>query len=254
MTFTDAWLLAQTTANAPTRTALDYIRAGGPVGYVLILISFVALGLIIAQSITLRRARLIPEESVERLGSLLRAGDMQGAIALCREPGSESFLTRLVGSALLRCARSPFGTLELRSAVEESGQREVDRLYRSVDSIGILAAISPMLGLLGTVFGMIGAFSTIGELEGAARSQQLSTFMSIALVTTAEGLIVAIPCTVAFAIFRRRIDTLAVEAASVIESLVAPLESSPAAADQRPAAKPAGPARSTPAVREVRAG
>lgn len=218
-------------------TVLDYIGSGGLIGYVLLLLSFVALGLIIAHAISLRRSRLIPEDVVERLGAVLRTGDMQAAIAACRDPDGESFITRLIGSALVRCARSPFGTLELRAAVEESGQREVDRLYRSVDSIGILAAVGPMLGLLGTVFGMIGAFASIGALEGAARSQQLAMYMSIALVTTAEGLIVAIPCTVSFAIFRRRIDSLAVDAAAVAEGLVAPLEHAPAAGEARPAGK-----------------
>ncbi|MCG3124529.1 MAG: hypothetical protein GIKADHBN_02997 [Phycisphaerales bacterium] len=254
----DAVLLAQVVgtpgSKTGTMTVLDYIGSGGPIGYVLIVLSFVALGLIIAHAITLRRSRMIPQESVERLSAVLRTGDLQAAIAVCREPVYESFVTRLVGSALLRCARSPFGTLELRSAVEEAGQREVDKLYRSVDSIGILAAVGPMLGLLGTVFGMIGAFATIGELEGAARSQQLATFMSIALVTTAEGLIVAIPCTVAFAIFRRRIDTLAVEAAAVVEGMVAPLENAAGLSEEgRPAGK-VGPARSPAPPREVRVG
>ncbi len=251
------WTLAQVVSPAGSAgrelTALDYIRSGGPIGYVLIVLSFVALGLIIAHAISLRKSRLIPEEAVERLGAVLRTGDMQAAIAVCREPVYESFITRLVGTALLRCARSPFGTLELRAAVEEAGQREVDKLYRSVDSIGILAAVGPMLGLLGTVFGMIGAFATIGQLEGAARSQQLATFMSIALITTAEGLIVAIPCTVSFAIFRRMIDTTAVEAAAVVEALVAPLESAPAA-DARPAGKVGPPARGGAPVREARVG
>ncbi|MCC6426749.1 MAG: MotA/TolQ/ExbB proton channel family protein [Phycisphaerales bacterium] len=234
-------------------TVLDYIRSGGLVGYVLIILSFVALGLIIAHAITLRRSRVIPEDAVARLEGTLKNGDVNGAIAICREPANDSFITRIVGSALLRCVRSPFGTLELRSAVEESGQREVDRLYRSVDSIGILAAVGPMLGLLGTVFGMIGAFASIGQLEGAARSQQLAVFMSIALVTTAEGLLVAIPCTIAFAIFRRRIDTLSVEAAAIVESLVAPVESSAGnAADARPVGKVGAAARAP--VAPARAG
>jgi biopolymer transport protein ExbB len=228
-------------ASRTSMTVLDYIRAGGPIGYVLIVLSFVALGLLIAHSISLRRVRLMPPEIVDHLGGVLRAGDIQGAIAVCRDPDNDSFITRVIGSALLRCVRSPFGTLELRASVEEAGQREVDKLYRMVDPVGILAAVGPMLGLLGTVFGMIGAFATIGELEGAARSQQLSKFMSIALVTTAEGLLVAIPCTIAFSIFRRKIDTMAVEAAQVAEGLVAPLENS-GSQDTKPAGKvgPAG--------------
>jgi biopolymer transport protein ExbB/TolQ len=68
-----------------------------------------------------------------------------------------------------------------------------------------------MLGLLGTVIGMIGAFNAIGSLQGAARSTELARFMSLALVNTAQGLVVAVPCTVAFALFRQRIDRVASE-------------------------------------------
>jgi biopolymer transport protein ExbB len=207
-------------------TALDYVRAGGLIGYVLILLSFVALGMLIALGLTLRRSRLMPDDVIDRIEPVLGAGDIQQAVAICRDPAHDSFLTRVIGEALRRCVRSPFGMLELRSAVEESGQREVDRLYRSVDVIGVLAAVGPMLGLLGTVFGMIGAFATIGQLDGAARSQQLASYMSIALVTTAQGLLVAIPCTIAYALFRRRIETISAEASQLIEGLVAPLEAS----------------------------
>ena len=105
----------------------------------------------------------------------------------------------------------------------------------------IIAAIGPMLGLLGTTIGMIGAFATIGQLEGAARSNELSNFMSLALVTTAEGLLVAIPCTVLYTILRRRVEKLAIDVGDIVESL-ASLLSAPAGRISRgpaPALEPA---------------
>jgi biopolymer transport protein ExbB len=156
------------------------------------------------------------------------------------------------GQALERCATSPFGALELRAAIEDAAQPEVDRLHRLNDGLGIIAAIGPMLGLLGTVFGMIGAFHTIGGLEGAARSSELAKYMSLALVNTAEGLIVAIPCTVLFAVFRRRINALVAEAGEIIERLVngASARTAPAVAPrgQPRAAQPLSPAVSPTAL------
>src|SRR5205085_10888928 len=111
---------------------------------------------------------------------------------------------------------------------------------RSTDLIGLIAALGPMLGLLGTVIGMIGAFNSISSLEGAARSRELAGFMALALVNTAEGLAVAIPCTAAFSILRRRLDRLISDAGEVIENLTVYIEN-PAGAD-RAGARPARPA------------
>ena len=93
-----------------------------------------------------------------------------------------------------------------------------------------------MLGLLGTVIGMIGAFAAIGNLEGSARSHELAKFMSYALVNTAEGLVVAIPCTIAFSLFRRHVDHLVGQIAEQIEALTRYLEQTPGDERQRPAA------------------
>lgn len=223
-------MLAQDTAAAAkpdastSQSILDYVKSGGPLSYVLVCLSFVAIALMIRNLIIFSRSRIAPDGVFERLSRMLRENDVEGALAYCSAPENNSFLTRVFGSALLRCSRSPFGFLELRTALEESGAREADRLHRSNEGLGILAAIGPMLGLLGTVIGMIGAFATIGKLEGAARSHQLAIFMSYALVNTAEGLVVAIPCTVAFALFRRHVDHLVGETAEKIEELTRHLE------------------------------
>lgn len=243
-------ILAQTTppaTPAATKSVLDYIREGGPVSLVLVLVSLVAVALMIRNAIIFGRSRLSPPEAYDRLSALLRENDVEGAMAYCAAPENNSFLTRVFGSALLRCSRSPFGFLELRSALEESGAREADRLHRANEGLGILAAIGPMLGLLGTVFGMIGAFGSIGEFEGAARSQALAKFMSHALVATAEGLIVAIPCTIAFSLFRRHVDQVVGEIAEKIEYLTRYLEQTSGddrAAPVKPAPKPREPVRS----------
>ncbi len=234
-------MLAQSPPAVGGIRLVDYITKGGTVGYILVGLSFVAFAIIIANIIQLRMSRLAPSDVVRGLEERLREHDVDGAVAYCKLAENDCFFTRMFGSALVRCARSPFGFLELKSALEESGQRQVDRLTKLTDGVGLIAALGPMLGLLGTVFGMVGAFRTIGELEGASRSSELAKYMSHALVATALGLVVAIPCTAAFTVFKRRIDRLAGELGQQAEELAGYVQGKSAAA--RPAAPaPRGPA------------
>jgi biopolymer transport protein ExbB len=204
---------------APSTSLWDYINDGGIITYILIGLSILAVASIIYNLLEIRRSRQAPPLVLGHLQRLFSEGDYNGAHELCMAQTSDSLLTSIVGNALGRCLSSPFGIMEFRESVESVAPREVDRLHRNNDWLGILAAVGPMLGLLGTVFGMIGAFRTIGTLSGAQRSNELATFMSMALVATAAGLTVAIPCTVAFAMFRRRIDQIVDDVGSHIERL-----------------------------------
>lgn len=208
-----------------SRSLLDYVARGGPVGLIIILISFAAIGMIVAQMLRVRRERLAPPELAEDLSRFLAEGDVDAALNRCSAEAKPSFLSRVLGSALARASRSPFGMLEIRSAVEESGRLEVDRLYRLTDGIGLVASVAPMLGLLGTVIGMVGAFDAIMLSEGPARPDELAGSISQALITTVLGLIVAIPCTAAYTYLRNRIDHLTTEIGESIDSMIAPLES-----------------------------
>lgn len=250
-------VLTQTTGTTPIaaravsessgRSILQYVTAGGLVGYVIITLSVVALGLVIAHFIQVRREKMIPPQAAEDLARLFRENDIASAFQYCAQEANDSFLTRVFHNALRRCGTSPFGMLELRAALEDAGQRETERLQRTTDAVGLIAAVGPMLGLLGTVFGMIGAFGAIGENDGAARSKELAGFMALALVTTAQGLVVAIPCTAAFQIFKRRIDRLASEAGEVIEQLAGVVEQASGAAkpQQRPRLQGSGMSQQT---------
>jgi biopolymer transport protein ExbB len=231
MTVTLLHTLAQSTPATPAPAAaappaqesisiLTYIHQGGVLSYVMIALSVVAVTLVIRNILTIRYERFAPKEIMGRLQTLLGAGKLVEAEAFCRQEENECLVTRVLAQSFERCARSDFGMLEFRSVVEQTAQMEADEVHRMNDGIGIIAAIGPMLGLLGTVFGMIGAFRAIGALEGAARSNELATFMSMALVNTAEGLVVAIPCTVAFAMFRRHIDKVMAKVANDLEHMV----------------------------------
>ncbi|MCA9300862.1 MAG: MotA/TolQ/ExbB proton channel family protein, partial [Phycisphaerales bacterium] len=92
-------------------------------------------------------------------------------------------------------------------------------------AIGLIATVAPMLGLLGTVVGMVGAFETIGLTDGVTHADELAGSISTALITTVMGLIVAIPTTAVFTFLRNRIDHFASEVAQITEDLAAHLES-----------------------------
>ena len=215
---------ASTASGPPKKMLFDYVSEGGPIGNVIIGLSFTAVVLIIAALVRLRISKLAPEDQASTLDRLLREGNMQQAIAYCSSKDHESFLTRVFGSALLRCSRSPFGLLELRTALEESGQQEVAHLHRSTDAVGLIASIAPMLGLLGTVVGMVSAFDTLNMSQGVAKPDQLAGSISVALITTVLGLIVAIPTTAVYAYLRNRIDSLVAEVGDLIEELASHVE------------------------------
>lgn len=209
---------------ASSMSLLDYIGAGGVIGYVIILMSIVAMALLVTHILQIRAAALAPQHAVDELNEMLSKGRVDDAIAFCRAPDNECFLTRVVGSGLDRYRRSPFGALELKAALEEAGQEQVARLGRSLDGMALVASIAPMLGLLGTVVGILGAFSTISTSQGFARPDQLAGDISLALVTTIQGLVLAIPATAVVTLFRNRIEKFAADTAVVIDDLAVHLE------------------------------
>ncbi|MEM1329645.1 MAG: MotA/TolQ/ExbB proton channel family protein [Planctomycetota bacterium] len=211
-------------APAASRSLLDYIAAGREIGAVIILLSIVALALVIAGVIRTQRSRFLREDVSEKLDELLQRGETDAAEAYCRDPENDCFLSRLFAQSLERCRRSPFGFLEIRSALEESGREQVSRAYRSADWIGLIASVAPMLGLLGTVVGILVAFDTISRTDGVPRPGELAGGISQALVTTVMGLLVAIPCTFAYTYLRNRVDQLAAETGEHAERMASLLE------------------------------
>lgn len=206
---------------------LETIQKGGVVGFIIIGLSVAALALVIMHLVQIRRGALMPPGDLEQLDQLLSQGDVGSALDLCLNPDHDSYLTRILTSGLTRYQKSAFGAFEIKNAIEEAGEDQTARLYRSTDALGVIGAIAPLLGLLGTVLGMIGAFESLPQ-AGATQHEALASNISLALVTTLMGLILAIPTIALFTFFRNRIDAFASEAAMEIERLVLYLESVPA--------------------------
>ena len=192
------------------------IRAGGIIGLIILLESLVALGLIVEHFLTLRRSRFVPEVLEQQAQSLLDEGNVAAVLELCK--GSQSLLGITMAVGLERHG-GVFGFFNMQSAMQEAAEREVARMHRKLEYITFIAATAPMMGLLGTVMGMMSSFNVISITGGAAKPSQLAGGISEALVTTCMGLIVAIPTMFFASLFRNRIDSCVAETEAVCERL-----------------------------------
>ena len=163
-------LFSQTGTDGPTSNWLSTIAKGGPVGYIIIGLSLVALALVVMHFLQIRRTALLPQEQLIILEKLLANDQVEEALGYCVDPVNDSYLTRILATGLLRYQRSAFGPFELKNALEESGEDQTSRLFRSTDALGLIGTIAPLLGLLGTVLGMVGAFETIGQTASNTHS------------------------------------------------------------------------------------
>ena len=182
---------------------------GGFVMYPIILGSVVALGLFLERLWALRRERVIPQDFRDRVRALVRSDKLSEAEVLCQENGSS--LAVIIGTGL----KEAEGTrAEIKEAVTDVGRREVTHLEKHVDFLGTLAAVEPLMGLLGTVTGLIGAFKRVeaqAGLGGAVNPGDLAGGIWEALITTAAGLTIAIPAYLGYRYLQGRVSTLVVE-------------------------------------------
>ena len=208
---------------AKTRSVLDTIIDGGVVGLLIILLSVVSVGFVIEHFMTIRKATLMPDDVAADLEEMIGQGQVDQAVEYCTDPENDSLFTSVVLAGLERYKGSEFGFAEYKAAVEEAGEDQTGRLYRKTEVLGLIGSIAPMLGLTGTVLGMIKAFNTIAATEGAAKPAELAGGIGQALVTTLMGLVVAIPTMIAFSYFRNKIDSIIAEAGKRVEQVLMPL-------------------------------
>ena len=205
------------TAEPQSISLWSTIAKGGIIGYLIILVSLVAVALIVQNFLLVRRSRIVPGYLAHELGQHIEGKKYVEARQACAE--NDSFLAAVVGAGLGQVG-AMFGFYDMQNAMQEVSEREISKLHRKLEYLAFIASTSPMLGLLGTVTGMIRSFNEIAQTEGAARPSQLAGGISEALVTTCLGLIVAIPTMFFVAFFRRRIDSLVAEAETIVEKLM----------------------------------
>lgn len=177
--------------------------AGWPI-WPLLFASIIAVALIIERSITLRRGRVVPKGLLEKVMADYRMG---GATPeLVNRVASHSPLGRVLAAGL-RNVKSPREVM--KEAIEEAGRAVVHDLERYLTTLGTIASISPLMGLFGTIVGMIEIFGSQGP--AGSNPQQLAHGISIALYNTGFGLIIAIPSMIFWRHFRALVNSLVVE-------------------------------------------
>ena len=214
-----AW--SQETGGAGLNYSLiDLIKFGGWVGYIIILLSVGAVALVIEYAISIRPKALVPEADVEKLRAEMAAADYDGIVAVL-DGDDASFVTAVVARGVRERDR---GYDAVVKSMEDASDELTGRLLRKIEHLNIIANIAPMLGLLGTVMGMVNSFNQISVSVGGVDPRRLASGIFEALMTTVMGLIVAIPSLYAYGIFRNRVDAVVADATSTAEDLVEPLK------------------------------
>lgn len=173
--------------------------------YPIALCSIVALGIFLERIWALRRRGVLPRHFLIEVEDLVMRGKLPEAITLCKRDNSSIAHVTRVGIENYGKRRDV-----IKERIEEVGRREVASLERYINVIGTIAVIAPLLGLLGTVSGMIRCFNVI-SFQGVANPASLAGGISEALLTTAAGLVVAIPCFVMFRYLTNKADSLILE-------------------------------------------
>lgn len=190
-------------------TTLELFDQGGPLMWAILLASVIGLTFFIERLWFLQRSRIVPRAFVDRIRVLVSKKKTSQAQLLCEE--NTSAIARVLLAAL-RCHSRGRTREQLREAVDETGAREVSSLERNLELVGTVAAIAPLLGLLGTVVGMIDVFRGFVEAykEGNVGPDMFAEGIWQALITTAFGLFVAIPMLIAYKYLQGRSDRLVV--------------------------------------------
>jgi len=190
------------------------VKDSGIFGWLIILLSIVALALVIENFVSLKRDKLAPPEIIDEIQALFDEDQFQEAMELCEnEP---TFLTRVAGAGIAKIGHS-FEVIE--KSIEEMGDEEAVKLHQKIGWLSLISNVAPMMGLLGTVSGMVLAFNTIATTGGQANPAQLANGISQALLTTLFGLVVAIPVTAAFAYMRNNLVRSVIEVGAIVEDM-----------------------------------
>jgi biopolymer transport protein ExbB len=198
--------------------------------------SLVAVTIIVRCMLDVRESRILPEVSVNRLTDLARAGREEDLRAFVRT--DESFPSRVLREVLAAGRRD---RESIRETAEIAASDECARWFRAIEPLNIIGNLGPLIGLAGTVWGMIIAFTSLGESGGQAGPTDLSLGISKALFHTLLGLTLAIPCLLVFGFYRSIVDRICTRAMLVCTQLVdlLPAEGTrgPSEAELKPSAR-----------------
>ncbi|MFT4900973.1 MAG: biopolymer transport protein ExbB [Lentimonas sp.] len=183
------------------KSVLDMFKAGGWAMYPLGLLSISGFGLIVYNFIAVKPGPILKTDVAEQIDAALKNLDIKTAKELCDETPAP--MTNIIGAGLSRVDLNNYNSEQVKEAVEEASAEELAGPFILINYLSVVGSLSPMVGLLGTVSGMVKAFNVI-EAEGAGSAQALAGNISEALITTATGMIIGIPTMFFFFFFKNR--------------------------------------------------
>ena len=184
---------------------IELIIKGGPVMVPILLCSVISVAIIVERSLSLRRHRILRYDILQRIEELLRDRKIPEASTLCKRYPSS--MTRILLAAILNHDKS---RAEIKEIIEDAGRHELPVLERYLTILGTIASIAVLLGLLGTVVGMIRTFNAIAAV-GYGQPEALANGIAEALIVTAAGLSIAIPTLVVYNFFTSKVNSLVIE-------------------------------------------
>ena len=188
---------------------------GSAVTWLLLVMSMGGIGLIVHLSLANRRPTVLPDELVKNIRSNIKKKRFQNAIDIASQ--DDSYLGRILVAAF---REAKFGFPAMMRALEQTADELATKRLRRIELLNVLGQVSPMIGLFGTVYGMILAFGAIVASGGSADPVALAGGIGTALTTTFWGLVVAIPALAGYAVIRNKIDELTVEATIEAEEIL----------------------------------
>jgi biopolymer transport protein ExbB len=200
---------------------LEIVDKTGPLIYPLAALSFLAVVLVILYTLTIRQGTVVSDKFMNAADALIRKGDYKGLLAVCERQGE--CIARVTQKTLTFAMKNPTaGFDEVREVTEAEGSRQASLLNQRITYLADIGAIAPMVGLLGTVIGMITSFNEIAQDNFlGAKQLELAGGVSQALLTTAGGLMVGIPALIFYSIFRGRVQRLISELEAAATHLMA---------------------------------
>ncbi len=200
-------VLAANTDPKELTTLASVLEAGGAAMKVILVLSVLAVFLFILFLFTLRSSVLYPANFLREAETAAQQGDVEALEALCQ--GSSSAAACIIYAGAEHVLRDPKADyVVVRDAIEDEGARQAGVLWQRIQYLMDIAMVAPMVGLLGTVLGMLESFAGMQTELGSVKALSLAQGVSKALITTAGGLIVGILATILYAVFRGRVNKL----------------------------------------------
>jgi biopolymer transport protein ExbB len=207
--------IPDTQATETGMTLWQTIKAGGSLMFVLAFLSMAAVALVVYYFMEFKEDKLIPSEFLHKVMSMVEAGKYNEAKVMC-----ETYKNFVSEIALAGISRKGHDKSVVVEAVEDKGKRMVTGLWQKLSYLADIAVISPLVGLLGTVVGMIQAFNVIAFQTGGVKPMLLANGIAKAMITTAAGLIIAIPAMAFYSYFKGVVQNIVFRMENIATDIV----------------------------------